>query len=474
MAYLAIDLGAGSGRVIVGEIKDNKITLDEVHRFSDRQVLLGDTLYWDFPGIFSEIKTGINKAVQKGYTLKSIAVDSWGVDFGLLDNKGRLLSNPVCYRDNRTTGILSEAFKLISKEQMYAVTGNQFMEINSVFQLFSLVKENNPQLKIADKLLFIPDLVNYFLTGFIGNEYTIASTSQLLNAQTRNWEPEIFKALDIPQNLMSEIIQPGTVIGQLRPEIAIETGTGNIDVIAVGSHDTASAIAAIPADGSNWAFLSSGTWSLLGIESPHAIMTTEALENDFTNEGGVGGKIRFLRNITGLWILQRYLAEVEKATGTPIEYDVALPQANATQSIGTIINPDAPEFANPQSMKAAIDDYCRASNQTIPNNQSEYIRTILESLAAKYADVIKKLNQCSAKSIDCLYVVGGGCKNDLLNQLTANATGIPVIAASPESTSLGNIMMQAIGTGEIANLEEGRKLIAKSINTKKYLPLHFH
>ena len=468
MAYLALDLGAGSGRAIIGRFKNNRIEMEEIHRFPNRQVRLGDTLYWDFPALFAEVKQGIAKAIQKGYVLKGIGVDTWGVDFGLLDENGRLLSNPVCYRDERTNGILPEAFKKLAKEDFFEKTGNQFMEINSVFQLFSMVQQNDPQLKAAKKLLFIPDLINYFLTGEARNEYTIASTSQLINAQTRNWEPRVFEALEIPSGLMSEIIQPGNVIGKLRPEIAAETGAGEVDIIAVGSHDTASAIAAIPAKGDNWAFLSSGTWSLLGIESDNAIMTQEALSNDFTNEGGVGGKIRFLRNITGLWILQRYFAEIEKDTGASIQYDIVLSEAKQVNSIGTILNPDASDFTNPKSMKTAIDEYCRKTNQQIPCNQAEYIRTILESLAAKYAEVVKKMKECTGKSPDYLYIVGGGCKNDLLNQFTANATGIPVIAASPESTALGNILMQLIANGEIEDIEAGRKIIKNSIEIREW------
>ncbi|GHT06181.1 L-fuculose kinase [Bacteroidia bacterium] len=471
MAYLAIDLGAGSGRAIVGNIRDNRIELDEVHRFSNRQIRLGDTLYWDFPALFAEIKQGIFKAVQKGYSIQSIAVDTWGVDFGLLDKQGRLLSNPVCYRDARTQGILQEAFKKISKEKLYESTGNQLMEINTVFQLFSLVQSDNPQLAIADKLLFTPDLVNYFLTGFIGNEYTIASTSQLLNAKSRTWEPAIFEALHIPQQLMSPIVFPGTVIGKLRPEIAAETGAEDVNVIAVGSHDTASAVAAIPASADeNWAFLSSGTWSLLGIELDKAITTPEAMENNFTNEGGVGNKIRFLTNITGLWLLQCLMSEWEKEAGNPVSYEYLLEKCTQATDFQSIVNPDDAAFVNPSSMSKAIVDYCIRTQQTAPKTKGEFTRCVLQSLALKYASAIESLKKCTHQTITKLYIVGGGSKNELLNQYTADAAGVEVVTGISESTVLGNVIQQAISGGQISGIEEGRKIVRNSFKLTSYQP----
>ncbi len=469
MAYLALDLGAGSGRAIAGKLEKNKIVTEEIHRFPNPQVRLGDTLYWDFPLLFSEIKKSISKTIQKGYELKGIAVDTWGVDFGLLDKQGRLISNPVCYRDSRTNGILPSVFEKISRERLYRVTGNQFMEFNSVFQLFSMMKRGDSQLQITSKVLFMPDLINYFLTGNMFNEYTIASTSQLINAQTRKWEPEVFQALGIPIEWMSDIVQPGTIIGQLRPEIAAETGAGTINVIAVASHDTASAIAAIPVKHKNWAYLSSGTWSLLGIETDWATMTNAALNSHFTNEGGINGKIRFLRNITGLWLLQGLINEWEKEDGTMPSYESLLAEAETAK--GRTIDPDDPLFVSPLSMQAAIDEYCTKHGLTHPKNRGEYVSTILKSLASKYGTVTRQLSKAAGKPIECLYVVGGGSRNELLNQLTANAIKMPVISASPESTALGNLLMQLIANEEIKNLETGRKILTNSIETKEYSPV---
>jgi rhamnulokinase len=471
MAYLAIDLGAGSGRAMVGNIRNNRIELDEVHRFSNRQIRLGDTLYWDFPALFAEIKQGIFKAVQKGYSIQSIAVDTWGVDFGLLDTKGRLLSNPVCYRDARTQGILDEAFKKMSKEKLYESTGNQLMEINTVFQLFSLVQSGDPPLAIADKLLFIPDLINYFLTGFIGNEYTIASTSQLLNAKSRTWEPAIFEALHIPPQLMSKIVFPGTLIGKLRPEIAAETGAGDVNVIAVGSHDTSSAVAAIPASADeNWAFLSSGTWSLLGIELDKAITTPEAMNNHFTNEGGVGNKIRFLTNITGLWLLQCLMSEWEKEAGSPVSYEYLLDECTQATNFQSIVNPNDAAFVNPASMSKAIVAYCIRTQQAVPQTQGEFVRCVLQSLALKYASGVENLKKCTNQAITKLYIVGGGSKNELLNQYTADAAGVEVITGISESTVLGNVIQQAISGGQISGIEEGRQIVRNSFELTSYQP----
>ena len=468
MAYLALDIGAGSGRAIVGQFVRNKIVIEEIHRFVNPQIRLGNTFYWDFPMLFSEIKQGICKTIQKGYKLKGIAVNTWGVDFGLLDKQDRLISNPVCYRDSRTKGILPSVFEQISKERLYRITGNQFLEFNSAFQLFSMIKHEDPQLQITSKLLFMPDLINYFLTGHMYNEYTIASTSQLINAQTRQWEPEVFKALGIPLEWMSPLIQPGTIIGQLRPEIAEETGAGTINVMAVASHDTASAVAAIPVKHKNWAYLSSGTWSLLGIETDWATMTNFALNYHFTNEGGTDGKIRFLRNITGLWLLQGLMAEWEKEDGEMPSYESLLAKTEISKD--HIIDPDSPLFVNPSSMQSAIDEYCTQHGLTLLKSRGEYVSTVLKSLAAKYGTVIKQLSKCTGKPIECLYVVGGGSRNEWLNQLTANAIKKAVISASPESTALGNILLQLIAAGEIKNLETGRKILAGSIEMKEYYP----
>lgn len=438
--YIAADFGAGSGRVIVGTVVGEKVELDEVHRFPNRQVYLGGTLYWDFPGLFEELKVGLKKAFMKYDGIVSIGVDTWGVDFGLLDGRGRLLSNPVCYRDRRTEGIFEKVFQVIPKEELYRLTGNQFMEINTAFQIYSMVCNDDPWLKIADKLLFTPDLFNYFLTGVAVNEYTISTTSQLYQHAAGAWADEVFSKLGIPRHLMQKIVPSGTVVGGLLPEIVAETGGKNVQVVAVGSHDTASALASIQARGENWAFISSGTWSLMGIETEQPILTQEAMECDFTNEGTVNGRIRFLRNITGLWLLQNVVREWE-LKGEQCGYDEMI--AEAEQSVlQSVVDVDAPCFNKPESMCEAIAEYCRQRGMHQPRTKGEFMRCIVLSLATKYKEVKGMLEKCSGRKIDTIYIVGGGSKNRLLNRMTEELTGARVVAGAVEATAIGNIMCQ--------------------------------
>lgn len=469
MAYLALDLGAGSGRAIVGIIEDGRIYLDEVHRFGNPPVKLGDTLYWDFLSLFQHIKEGIYQAIKKGYDLRGVAVDTWGVDFGLIDKNGRLISNPVCYRDTRTQGMEDKAMSRISKEKLYAITGIQQMDINSVFQLLSLENDEDLALLVADKLLFMPDLINYFLSGEIYNEYTIASTSQLLNAKTKNWEHDLFDQLELPSHLMGDVIQPFFLIGKLKRELMEETGASELSVFAVGSHDTASAIAAIPSVGSEWAFLSSGTWSLLGVQTDEPILTPEAMINDFTNEGGADNKILFMRNITGLWLLQRLIVEWER-DDKDCSYDYLLSECSKSEPFRSIVNTDDPMFSHPASMSKAIQEYCRKTNQLLPQTTGEFVRCVLESLALKYYFVMKKLEACSDRSIKHLAVVGGGSQNELLNQYVADALNVEVVVGLTEATAIGNIIQQAVADKAIANLKEGHLIVKNSFNFKSYYP----
>ena len=469
MSYLALDLGAGSGRAIIGEIRNEKIHLEEILRFENNPVQLHNTIYWDFLSLFENIKKSISLAKRKGFQLKGIGVDTWGVDFGLLDKNGNLLSNPIVYRDRRTEGMTVEVLNSTSKEELYTMSGIQQMEINTLYQLFSLRKNNDSTLHAAEKLLFIPDLINYFLTGIARNEYTIASTSQLLNARTRQWEKPIFNKLQLPYNLMGEIIQPGNFVGRLTQNIQQET---NVDakVFAVGSHDTASAIAAIPSHGENWAFLSSGTWSLLGVLVDEPILTSEALTNDFTNEGGVNGKILFMKNITGLWLLQRLIAEWEKEEEKKQSYESLLLEAEKVSAFQSIVNSDDTAFSNPQSMSEAIRTYCKKSQQAIPETKGEFVRCVLESLALGYRLTTDKLKVCSGKTIDKICIVGGGSQNNLLNQFTANALGIEVVVGLTEATAIGNIMQQAIADNTIDNWNEGHRIISNSFTFNSFVP----
>lgn len=463
MTYLAIDFGGGSGRVIAGTITDEKgekkLTMQLVHRFQNRQVRLGNHVYWDFPALFEDMKTGLKKAAQLGLKVSGIAIDTWGVDFGFLDRDGNLVGNPVCYRDARTNGMAERFFADVDRTAHYAVNGTQVMEINTLFQLLSLKLADSPQLQIADKLLFTPDLFSYFLTGEANTEYTIASTSEMLDARKRDWDWELIDSLGLPRHLFCPIVMPGTVRGRLRKDIADETGLGEVDVIAVGSHDTASAVAAVPAtdDEQPVAFISSGTWSLLGVEINEPILTEEARRAEFTNEGGIGGKITFLQNITGLWFIQRLMAEW-KEEGDEQQYDILLPAAEKAV-IDTVIPVDDAAFQNPPSMQQAIIDYCNAHNLTAPTSKAETTRIVLQSLAAKYAEATSALNAMLPSPIKKLHIIGGGSQNKLLNRLTEEALGVPVEAGPVEATGIGNILTQALAKGEVSDIAEMRRIV---------------
>lgn len=466
--YLAADFGGGSGRVIAGWLEDGQLRMEEVHRFGNRQVRLGNHVYWDFPALFEDMKAGLKKAAAKGYKVSSIGIDTWGVDFGLIDRDGQLIGNPVCYRDARTSGMVEEMFKTLNPREHYATTGIQVMEINTLSQLLSI--KGTAQLESAKHLLFMPDLFSYFLTGKATNEYCIASTSELLDAKKRTWSWDTIKALGLPEHIFGEIIMPGTVRGTLRPDIAQETGLGEIDVVAVGSHDTASAVAAVPAIESDatLAFLSSGTWSLLGVELPEPILSEEARKAEFTNEGGVGGRIRFLQNITGLWILQRLMAEWEER-GEKQSFSQLLPEAEKA-CINSIIPVADATFMNPVSMEKAICDYCKNSSQQVPVTKGEITRCLLQSLAHKYKDAISGVNDLLPEPIKRLHIIGGGSQNELLNQLTANALGVPVWAGPVEATAMGNILVQAMAAGEIADLDALRDIVRHSVTPKVFKP----
>lgn len=459
MTYLAIDFGGGSGRVIAGTLSDSKLQMEVIYRFGNRQVKLGKHTYWDFPALFEDMLTGLKLAGQLGLQVAGIGIDTWGVDFGLIDREGNLIGNPVCYRDERTIGMPERAFQTLNATSHYAETGTQVMPINTLFQLLSLKYANDPQLDIADKLLFMPDLFSYFLTGEANNEYTIASTSELLNAQTRDWSWETIDTFGLPRHIFQKIVMPGTTRGKLRPELAELTGLGPVDVIAVGSHDTASAVAAVPAgeDETPVAFLSSGTWSLLGVETEQPILSEAARQAAFTNEGGVGGRITFLQNITGLWIIQRLMAEWEER-GEAQSFDHILPLAEKAE-IDTIFPVDDPAFHNPLSMEKALTDYCSQHGLTVPQTKAELVRATLQSLAHKYAEAVGHLNNMLPQPVQKLHIIGGGSQNALLNHLTEQALGIPVSAGPIEATGMGNILTQAMAKGEISNLAELRRIV---------------
>lgn len=454
--FLAVDFGGGSGRVIAGHVNAGRLEMDEIHRFQNRQIQIGKHLYWDFPALFAEMKSGLRKAAEKYKDIKSIGIDTWGVDYGLVDKAGNLMGNPICYRDDSTTGMPEEVFSRIDRTKHYGEAGIQIMSINTMFQLCVRKKENEAWLKEAAHLLFTPDLFAYFLTGVPGNEYCIASTSELLDARKRDWNKTLIRELGLPEHLFGKILMPGEVRGPLLPEIAEELGLpADVKVVAVGSHDTASAVNAVlfcEEKKSVSAFLSSGTWSLLGVLLDEPILTEEARVAGFTNEGGVGGKIRFLQNITGLWILQCLMRQWE-AKGMPVGYDFLLGQAEKVEG-AAVIDVDAQDFQHPADMEKAIADYCVLKGLSVPHTQGEYVRVVLQSLAERYRKGIQQLNGFLPQPIECLHIIGGGCRNRLLNRLTEEALGIPVVAGPVEATAIGNILVQAVACGEIENKNE--------------------
>ncbi|MBN1998637.1 rhamnulokinase [candidate division KSB1 bacterium] len=467
--YLAVDLGASSGRAMLATL-NNKLYLEEIYRFSNHPVQMLGHIYWDILYLFNEMKNGMRKTAAAGASkLESIGVDTWGVDFGLVGRNDVLLGNPYAYRDARTEGMMEKVFKMMPQKQLYGLTGIQFMQFNSVFQLYCMVRESHPVLARAERLLFMPDLLNFMLTGEKVSEYTIASTSQLLNAEKRQWEAEIFAKLSLPVDIMSPIVKPGTLIGPLLPELLRETGLVGTDVVAPACHDTACAVAAVPASGSSWAYLSSGTWSLMGIESREPIINELSLKNNFTNEGGVDNSIRFLRNIMGLWLLQGCIKSWQNE-GHTLSYEKILSDAKKAQPFKCIINPDDALFMNPPDMPAAIQQYCKEQRQPTPQDTGEIVRCILESLALRYRAVIEKINEMLSKPIKKLHIVGGGCQNKLLNQFAANATGLEVIAGPVEATAIGNILVQALAKKNIANLAEGREIVKNSFPLARYQP----
>lgn len=439
--------------MMAGVVEDGTLRLEEVHRFPNRQVRLGNHLYWDFLALFDEMKYGLKLAAGRYDDVKSIGIDTWGVDFGLIDRVGNLVENPRCYRDTFTDGIPDEVFSKVDRAAHYRESGIQVMSINTLFQLYARMKEYPSGPQAAAHLLFMPDLFSYYLTGKVGNEYCIASTSELLDARKRSWNDELIRTLGLPRHLFGELLMPGTVRGTLLPEVADAVGLpADTKVIAVGSHDTASAVHAVPYEENRRsvsAFLSSGTWSLLGIEVDEPILTEEARLAGFTNEGGVGGRIRFLQNITGLWILQRLVAQWT-AKGQPTSYDFLTGEAEQA-AISSVIDVDAPEFVNSGDMEQAIAAYCRTHGMQVPATQGEFVRCVLLSLAERYRRGIEQLNALLPAPVERLHIIGGGSRNRLLNRFTEDALGIPVIAGPVEATCIGNIMVQAEACGENLN-----------------------
>lgn len=467
--YLAFDIGASSGRAILGTLDGCKVTLEEIHRFPNEMILRDGHYYWDINRLFSELMTGLKLCVKKHNVIPvSIGIDTWGVDFGLLDGNSQLIGNPFAYRDSLTEEAMEQVFKVMRPKELYNKTGIQFLRFNSLFQLWALKKKFPNLLLQADKLLFIPDLLGYLFTGIIFSEYTIASTSQMLNPKTRNWYPDLMIRLGLPIHILDDIVEPGTQIGRIKPGILSELGIDAISLVAVGAHDTASAIAAIPAEGKNWAYISSGTWSLMGIETDKPILSEESFKYLFTNEGGVGKTTRYLKNITGLWLLQECKKIWDKEEVLP--YPELISRCKKVKAFRSVVDPDDPVFMNPENMPAAIREYCQQSGQPVPESIGEFTRCIFESLALKYRIVLDQLKQVSPHPIEKIHMIGGGSLNALLCQFTADATGLPVVAGPAEATALGNILVQIACHQGLSELDTLRAFSFNSVQTITYQP----
>ncbi|MCO5185517.1 MAG: rhamnulokinase [Anaerolineae bacterium] len=454
---LAVDLGAESGRVIAVHFDGQRLSLEEQHRFANPLTTINGTLYWDFLYLWRQITAGIERG--KALHPAGIGVDTWGVDFGLLDVQGNLVGNPVNYRDSRTDGMMERAFVAVPKADVFAQTGIQFMPINTLYHLLSMVESASPQLAIADTFLTVPDLLNYWLTGTKVCEFSNATTTQLFNPRTGTWATEMLATLGIPTHIFPEIVKPGTRLGVYE----------SIPVIAPATHDTGSAVAAMPTDTEDFAYISSGTWSLVGLEVREPIINAAALAANVTNEGGVYGTYRLLKNVMGLWILQQ-CRRTWQTQGRDFSYAELVTLAQAASPLAALIDPDDTRFLAPGDFPQAVQAYCAETEQTAPNSVGAIVRCVLESLALKYRMVLDTLRDLTGKSVEVLHIGGGGIQNQLLNQLTANATGIPVVAGPIEATVMGNAIVQLITLGEIADLQQGRQIVAHSAELQRYEP----
>ena len=467
--YLAIDLGAESGRAILGHI-DQRFTLDEIHRFPNGPVRVADHIHWDVLRLWTEIQNSLRIAARSfGGALAGIGLDTWGVDFGLMDSADRLIGNPYHYRDSRTKGMIEAACQSLPREEIYNQTGIQFMQLNTLFQLLAMRRENDPALQSARALLTMPDLFNFWLTGRKAGELTISTTTQCYNPLEKRWAFELLTALDIPQSIFQPIVQPGTVLDRLRPSVAEEASCERMPVIAVGCHDTASAVAAVPATGSDFIYVSSGTWSLMGIEARTPIINPNSLKYDMTNEGGVCDTTCFLRNIMGMWLLQECRRQWSKV-GRDYSYDDLTDLAEGASAFQSFISVSDNRFLAPANMVECIQLFCRETGQYIPQTDGEIVHCILESLALEYRWGADKLRELSGRALPVIHIIGGGSRNRLLNQFTADATGCHVIAGPVEATAIGNILLQAISLHQLSSLAEGRALVLRSFDVKSYEP----
>lgn len=468
-SVLAFDLGASSGRALIGTLQGRRLVVEEIHRFANEPVLIGNRLHWDILRLFHHIKQGIIKAKHLGYMPASIGIDSWAVDYGLLDSSGELLGNPYHYRDTRTDGVMEQVLTLLPREEIFQHTGIQFLPFNTLYQLVAQKKQNPERLAQAKHLLMIPDLLRYFLTGEIKSEFTNATTTQLYNPALGDWDPHLLTKLGLPRNLFAEIVQPGTIIGQLQASICAELEVPSVPVIAVAEHDTGSAVAAIPADDDDFAYLICGTWSLLGTEIRDALTHEQALQENFTNEGGVDGTYRLLKNIMGLWIVQECRSHWEKR-GVTLSFEQMVQEASSASGFVSFIDPDHLMFLHPSDMPALVQAYCSQTGQPVPQERGEILRCVFESLALKYRYVYERTEALSGKHFSGLHMAGGGIHNRLLCQFTANALSRPVWAGPSEASAIGNILVQYRTLGQISGIGEARQIVRESFSLETYVP----
>ena len=467
--FLAFDLGAESGRGVLGHFDGEQFKLEELHRFPNGGVRVLNNLHWDVLRLWTEMKAALSMCAQKNIHLSGIGIDTWGVDFALLGRDDVLLGFPYHYRDSRTEGMLEEAFQHLSRVALFERSGCQFLQINTLYQLLSMVVHKSPLLEVAETFLMIPDLFNFWLTGQKVCEFTDATTTQFYDPRGKIWSKEICDALGLPSEILPEIVQPGQQLGTLLPSIASETGLPEIPVIAPACHDTGSAVAAVPTQGNDWAYISSGTWSLMGIETPEPIITDQALAHNFTNEGGVENTFRFLKNIMGLWLVQE-CRRTWAQTSNEMSYTQITQLAESAKPFTALIDPDDDTFLPPGDMPSRIVDYCKRTGQTPPSDVGRILRCALESLALKYRWVLEKLEAVRGRAIGVIHIVGGGAQNQTLCQFTADATGTTVIAGPIEATAIGNIAVQTIASGLIGSISEAREAVRKSFNVITYEP----
>lgn len=464
--FFAVDIGASSGRTILGTLDNGVLKIEELTRFANPLVEVNGHFYWNLLSLYESIILGLKKVAEEGIKISSIGIDTWGVDFIAVDKNKEMIGMPYSYRDPHTVDAPENFFKLIPRKDVYNATGIQIMNFNSLFQFFTLDKNESTLLKEADKIMFMPDGLSYLLTGEVVMEYTIASTAQILNPYKKELNSELLAKVGLDENKFGRFVLPGTIIGNLSESICRQTGLESIPVVAVAGHDTASAVASVPAEDECFAYLSSGTWSLMGIEVEEPIINEKTYDLNFTNEGGVDGTIRFLKNICGMWLLE----QCRKEWDANLSYPDLIEQASKSEPFKCLVNPDADVFANPTIMTKAIADYCKSTGQSTPQTIGEYVRCIFESLALRYKEVFDHLQELAPFEINKLHVIGGGSKNNLLNQFTANALNVPIITGPSEATAIGNIMLQAKALNMVNSLCDMRKVINNSVCPETFLP----